>query len=130
MAHSGGAAFQRVRAGIAGRCANVGRLAAAGTACSSTARVCETPCHRHAANRLDGESVWRLLHARGVYSEVEPVFRCALAIRERALGPEHPDVAASLNNLAMLYHAQGQYGKAGSVATMQSKAAVFDNRMN
>jgi tetratricopeptide (TPR) repeat protein len=27
-------------------------------------------------------------------------------------GPEHPDVAQSLNNLAWLYYAQGQYAKA------------------
>src|SRR3989442_386611 len=33
-------------------------------------------------------------------------------IRERVLGPEHPDTAASLNNLAVLYGSQGQYGKA------------------
>ena len=31
---------------------------------------------------------------------------------EKALGPEHPDVAQSLNNLAGLYQAQGQYAKA------------------
>jgi hypothetical protein len=36
----------------------------------------------------------------------------ALAIREKAMGPEHPDVAQSLNNLAGLYQAQGQYAKA------------------
>jgi Tetratricopeptide repeat len=32
-----------------------------------------------------------------------------LAIREKALGPEHPDVAQTLNNLAELYRAQGRY---------------------
>ena len=31
---------------------------------------------------------------------------------EKALGPDHPDVAASLNNLAELYRAQGRYGDA------------------
>ena len=36
----------------------------------------------------------------------------ALAIREKALSPEHPDVAASLNNLAMLLHSQGRYVEA------------------
>jgi tetratricopeptide (TPR) repeat protein len=36
----------------------------------------------------------------------------ALAIREKALGPDHRDVAASLNNLAELYRAQGRYGEA------------------
>jgi tetratricopeptide (TPR) repeat protein len=29
-----------------------------------------------------------------------------------ALGPQHPDVAHNLNNLAMLYQAQGRYGEA------------------
>ncbi len=31
---------------------------------------------------------------------------------EKALGPEHPHVATSLNNLALLYAAQGRYAKA------------------
>ncbi len=31
---------------------------------------------------------------------------------EKALGPEHPDVATSLNNLALLYQAQGNYAEA------------------
>ena len=31
----------------------------------------------------------------------------ALAINEKAYGPSHPDVAADLNNLAALLHAQG-----------------------
>ena len=35
-----------------------------------------------------------------------------LAIREKALGPDHPDVAISLNNLAALYDTQGDYAKA------------------
>jgi tetratricopeptide (TPR) repeat protein len=48
----------------------------------------------------------------GHYSESEPLYQRSLAIREKALGPEHPDVAQSLNNLAALYKAQGQYAKA------------------
>jgi CHAT domain-containing protein/Tfp pilus assembly protein PilF len=35
-----------------------------------------------------------------------------LAIREKALGPNHPDVAQSLNNLAELYKDQGRYADA------------------
>ncbi len=31
---------------------------------------------------------------------------------EKALGPEHPHVATSLNNLAGLYRAQGKYAEA------------------
>ena len=39
-------------------------------------------------------------------------YKRSLAIREKALGPEHPDVAQSLNNLAELYRAQGKYAEA------------------
>ena len=48
----------------------------------------------------------------GRYTEAQPFLEKALQIREKALGPDHPDVAISLNNLAELYRAQGQYGKA------------------
>ena len=43
------------------------------------------------------------LEARGRYTDAKPLCERALAIREKALGPEHPDVATSLNNLAGLY---------------------------
>ena len=49
---------------------------------------------------------------RGDYAKAEPLYQRALAIREKALGPEHPDVARSLNNLANLYHDRGDYAKA------------------
>ena len=39
-------------------------------------------------------------------------YKRSLAIREKALGPDHPDVAGSLNNLAVLYHDQGRYAEA------------------
>ncbi|OFW11587.1 MAG: hypothetical protein A3H27_13200 [Acidobacteria bacterium RIFCSPLOWO2_02_FULL_59_13] len=35
-----------------------------------------------------------------------------MAIWEKALGPEHPNVGQSLNNLAGLYAAQGKYADA------------------
>jgi tetratricopeptide (TPR) repeat protein len=52
------------------------------------------------------------LYKRGRYVEAEPLFDRALAIYERVLGPEHPDVANSLNNLTRLYRAQGRYVEA------------------
>jgi tetratricopeptide (TPR) repeat protein len=48
----------------------------------------------------------------GDYTGAQPAYERALAIRERALGPDHPDVATSLNNLAALYYAQGRYAAA------------------
>ena len=53
-----------------------------------------------------------LYQGQGRYAEAEPLYKRALAIREKALGPDHPDVAASLNNLAVLYAAQGRYADA------------------
>ncbi|MDT3776125.1 FxSxx-COOH system tetratricopeptide repeat protein [Nitrospira sp. MA-1] len=52
------------------------------------------------------------LYERARYPDAEPLFQRSLAIWEEALGPTHPDVATSLNNLAGLYDSQGQYGKA------------------
>ncbi|HJZ32155.1 MAG TPA: tetratricopeptide repeat protein, partial [Hyphomicrobiaceae bacterium] len=46
------------------------------------------------------------------YPEAEPLYRRSLAIREKVLGPGHPDVAQSLNNLALLCRNQGRYPEA------------------
>src|SRR5262249_13599028 len=54
----------------------------------------------------------QLYGARGGYAQAAPLFKRALAIAEKALGPEHPDVAVILNNLAELYRAQGKYAEA------------------
>lgn len=52
------------------------------------------------------------LYAQGDYQEAIPLAQEVLAIREQALGPDHPVVATSLNNLAEMYRGQGQYAKA------------------
>ena len=49
---------------------------------------------------------------QGKYGEAEDLLKRALAIREQALGANHPDVAASLVNLANVYRDQGKYGEA------------------
>jgi tetratricopeptide (TPR) repeat protein len=54
----------------------------------------------------------RAWQAAGQYADAQPPLEHALALREKALGPEHPNVAASLNNLAELYRAQGRYADA------------------
>ncbi len=53
-----------------------------------------------------------LYRAQGKYTKAEPLSQRALAIDEKALGPEHPSVATSLNNLAELYPTQGKYAEA------------------
>jgi len=52
------------------------------------------------------------LEDRAEYVQAEPLYRRALAIREKASGPEHPHTATSLNNLALLLKTQGKYDDA------------------
>ena len=52
------------------------------------------------------------LYHQGMYAQAEPLHQRALTIREQVLGPEHPDTASSLNNLAGLYDHQGLYAQA------------------
>ena len=48
----------------------------------------------------------------GDYAAAEPLFRRALAINEKALGRDNPDVATELNNLAALLYAKSDYAAA------------------
>ena len=52
------------------------------------------------------------LYRQGRYSEAIPIAEKAQVIYEKALGPDHPHVATSLNNLAALYDSLGDYAKA------------------
>ena len=66
-------------------------------------------------SRLSLNNLAELYRAQGRYAEAEPLYKRSLAIKEKALGPEHPDVAKVLNNLAFLYDNQGRYADAESV---------------
>ena len=44
--------------------------------------------------------------------KAEPLYQRLFMLREKTLGPEHLEVAASLDNLAEVYEAQGQYSRA------------------
>jgi len=46
-------------------------------------------------------------YALAAYAQAGPLYERALAIREKVLGPEHPEIATSLANLALLLQAQG-----------------------
>jgi len=45
-------------------------------------------------------------------AEAEPLFRRALAMTEKSFGPEHPNVATCLNNLALLLIATNRLAEA------------------
>ncbi len=52
------------------------------------------------------------LFARGRYAEAEQLFARELAVEERLLGPDHPDVAKCLNALAIVCAERGRYDEA------------------
>ncbi len=49
---------------------------------------------------------------RGKYDEAEPMYRQALVIDQKILGPEHPFVTISLTSLAAVYEDQGKHVEA------------------
>ena len=52
------------------------------------------------------------LYQAGKFSEATPIAQEFLELSEKALGPDHPDTATALNNLAVLYRSMGDYAKA------------------
>ena len=52
------------------------------------------------------------LYRTGQYARAVVVGKKALKVAEEIVGPDHPDVAVSLNNLALLYKTQGHYAQA------------------
>ncbi len=63
-----------------------------------------------------------LYQAQGRYGEAEPLHQRSLAIYEKALGPEHPDVAQSLENYADLLR---ETGRGAEAAKMEARAKAI-----
>jgi len=49
------------------------------------------------------------LFGEGKYAEAEPLAKQAIEQSIKKKGPDHPDTATSLSNLAVLYRTQGKY---------------------
>ena len=64
-----------------------------------------------------------MYHARGEYDRAEPLYRQALSLKEKLVGPLHPDTAMTLNNLAVLLKAQGKMDEAASL--YEQALAIF-----
>ena len=60
-----------------------------------------------------------LYRVQGKYVEAEPLYQRSLAIREKALGPEHPQVATG--SLA-IYRNQGKYAGRNALGSVASGA--------
>lgn len=66
----------------------------------------------------------RYLWERGHYAEGGALIERALAIGERTLGPDHSDVARSLDNLAITRSRQGRY--ADAQALLERALAIYE----
>lgn len=55
---------------------------------------------------VDRPSQFTTFALQGKYAEAEPLYERSQAIQEKALGPEHPDLAKSLDNRAVLLQKQ------------------------
>ncbi|MDZ8094652.1 MAG: tetratricopeptide repeat protein [Nostoc sp. DedQUE05] len=54
----------------------------------------------------------RFYKGQGLYDQALPWYKKCLQISKKLLSEEHPDIASSLNNLALLYDFQGRYSEA------------------
>ena len=75
-------------------------------------RIGATLGYEYEAEVVHRNNLAVLYETQGNYAPAERLYQRSLAIDEKALGPEHPDVATSLNNLAALYKTQGKYVEA------------------
>ena len=82
--------------------------------CLTDAALAQPPDTLERARQLNAEIVQH--YREGRYAEAIPLAREAVALREAALGPNHPDVGQSLNNLAQLLLAIGDLAGARPLA--------------
>jgi tetratricopeptide (TPR) repeat protein len=75
-------------------------------ACSALAQSADL----EALNRVNDQVVE--LGRQGKFAEAMQLAQVLLSIQEKELGPDHPDVAKTLNNLAALYLTQKMYAQA------------------
>jgi tetratricopeptide (TPR) repeat protein len=76
-----------------------------------------TQYYQQAADLMPGNTTFLnaaagLSYAFGELHETEYLLKLLLKIQEKLLGPEHPDLAQTLNNLGVLRHTQGRLAEA------------------
>src|ERR1035441_1796904 len=88
--------------------------------------VCVAPAQTGSAQNTNNIQAlakqFQTLYQAGSYQQAIPIARQLLKMCEAVLGPEHPDTAMSLNNLAELYRAMGDYAKAEPLYQRASKS--------
>jgi tetratricopeptide (TPR) repeat protein len=80
----------------------------------------------HASGLLNGLASYRHC-ALAAYALARPLYERALALKEKAFGPDHPDTALGLNNLALLLQDQGDL--AGARALHERALAIREKAL-
>lgn len=70
-----------------------------------------------------------LRYAMGRLEAAEPMLRKVLELREKVVGPNHPDVSDSLINLAALLNSRGRYSDALPLLDRSLEARVCVGRV-
>jgi tetratricopeptide (TPR) repeat protein len=105
-----------------------GRLAAADSLCRLALTIDERPggdsalLARHRMNL--GVVKWQEQR----FGDAEPLMRGAIAVQERRLGPQHPDLASMWNNLGGLYWSMQRY--ADALPLYERTRAVFERTLD
>ena len=68
--------------------------------------------HGQSAALTDAYNRYSEFNAEGRYQDALPFAEKAVRLGEQEFGPDHPDTATLLNNLAELYRDQGRYAEA------------------
>jgi tetratricopeptide (TPR) repeat protein len=92
--------------------------------------ICETVPLGGAANTEYADLLARAggyFHGRAASSAARPLFERVLAIYEKALGPEHPGTAATLNSLALLLQDDGDL--AGARPLFERALAIYEEAL-
>jgi tetratricopeptide (TPR) repeat protein len=92
----------------------------------TTVRNNLTELHKAQAKELNKLAVG--YHNQGKYAEAEPLYKRALAMMEKALGPDHKEVTKIRNNLAALHRAQSKHTEeeaSGSAKKLPLEWLVF-----
>ncbi len=71
-----------------------------------------------------------LYQAQGKYAEAEPLYKLSLAINEKALGPEHPQVARGLENYAALLRKSNREAEATKIEARAKASRAKHAREN
>ncbi|MBK8431210.1 MAG: tetratricopeptide repeat protein [Chloroflexi bacterium] len=99
-----------------------GRTAATTPAPSPSAKGTGAPRHGHQPEQPRPSPA-----SDGELTAARPYYERALAIRERALGPDHPDTANSLNNLAVLAYDMNDFPEAARL--MRRAVAIREQKL-